>query len=128
MKRLACREGLDGVSGTLMYLLFEGLMGGITGIFLTALGSAFAEFPGSIIAFGLLAGVLSAAGTLLLNIAITTGSMSSNYTIAHMYPIVQLFFVPMTGVLLPVVILTVTVTGILYAYKATKTDKYSKDM
>ena len=128
MKQLATKMGLDGVSGTLVYLLLEGLVGGITGIALTAFGGAFASFPGSTIALGLLAGVLSSAGTLLLNISVTTGSMSSSYALAHLYPIGQLFFVPITGALLPVVVLAVTTTGILYGFNANKKEKYANCM
>ena len=128
MKQLATKQGLDGVSGTLVYLLLEGFLGGITGIAITALGGAFAEFPGSTIALGLLAGVLAATGTLLLNIAVTTGSMSSSYALAHLYPIGQLFFVPISGALIPVIVLAVTTTGILYGFNATKKEKYANFM
>ena len=54
--------------------------------------------------------------------------MGSSYTMAHLFPIIQIFVLPVYGFLLPVTVLAVTLIGFLFSFTSMKTDRKETDI
>jgi hypothetical protein len=73
LKYMGMKLDIDGISASIIFLMTDGLTGGIIGLIITLNGGAYADFPPLYIFLGLLSGCLAGTGVLCLNIAIMTG-------------------------------------------------------
>jgi hypothetical protein len=73
LKYMGMRLNIDGISASIIFLMTDGLIGGLIGLIITLNGGAYADFPAGNIVLGILSGALGGIGVLCLNIAIMTG-------------------------------------------------------
>jgi hypothetical protein len=70
---MGIKLGIDGISASSIFLMTDGLIGGIVGLIITLGGGGYASFPTLYIILGLVSGCLAGTGVLCLNIAIMDG-------------------------------------------------------
>jgi len=89
LKYMAIKCGVDGVSASAVFLMVDGLLGGIIGISLALTGRGYANFPASNILLGICSGILAGTGVLSINIAVSTGVAGPAFAIANLAAVIQ---------------------------------------
>lgn len=81
---MGIKHGIDGVSASSVFLMTDGLIGGIIGIIITSGGGGYASFPTLHIVLGLCSGCLAGTGVLCLNIALMEGLAGPAVALANL--------------------------------------------
>lgn len=84
LKYMGLRLNIDGISASSIFLMTDGLIGGIVGLIITLNGGGYAAFPTLYIILGLISGCLAGTGVLCLNIAIMEGLAGPAVAMANM--------------------------------------------
>lgn len=84
LKYMGVRLGIDGISASSIFLMTDGLLGGIIGLIITLGGGGYASFSTLHIILGLCSGCLAGTGVLCLNIAIMEGLAGPAVAMANM--------------------------------------------
>ena len=89
LKYMAIKLGVDGVSASAVFLMVDGVIGGVIGIVLAIAGKGYAAFPVSTIILGICSGLLAGTGVLCINIAVSTGVAGPAFAIANLCAVIQ---------------------------------------
>jgi drug/metabolite transporter (DMT)-like permease len=89
LKYMGIKLGIDGISASSIFLMTDGLIGGIVGLLITLGGGGYASFPVSYIILGLVSGCLAGTGVLCLNISIMDGLAGPAVAMANLSAVIQ---------------------------------------
>ena len=88
---MGIQHGIDGVSASSVFLMTDGLTGGIIGLIISLLGGGYSAFPVSYIILGLVSGTLAGTGVLCLNVALMEGLAGPAVAMANLSSVIQTF-------------------------------------
>lgn len=83
--------GIDGVSASTIFLMCDGVAGGVIGIILTVTGGGYSHFIAGHIVLGIISGAVAGIGVICLNISISTGIAGPAFAIANVCSVIQAF-------------------------------------
>ncbi|CAI2368849.1 unnamed protein product [Moneuplotes crassus] len=89
LKYMFLQKGIDGISASSVFLITDGLIGGITGLVITLNGGAYAAFQPLYIVLGIVSGCLAGTGVLCLNISIMEGLAGPAVAMSNLSSVIQ---------------------------------------
>jgi len=84
LKYISMLYSIDGISASAVFLMVDGLLGGIIGIVLSLSGGGYANWRPANILVGICSGLLAGTGVLCINIAVSTGVAGPAFAIANL--------------------------------------------
>lgn len=115
LKYMGIKMQIDGVSASSIFLMTDGLVGGIVGLVITIIGGGYSSFPPLYILLGIVSGTLAGTGVLCLNIALMDGLAGPAVAMANLSSVIQALldwgFLGQTPSLFEVLGLIVAVVG-----------------
>ena len=82
-------HGIDGISASSIFLMTDGVIGGIIGIIMTVNGGGYASFPAKNIVLGICSGCLAGTGVVFINKAIMEGVAGPAVAVANLSSVIQ---------------------------------------
>lgn len=86
---MGIKLGIDGISASSIFLMTDGIIGGVVGLIITLLGGGYANFSAGHVVLGLVSGTLAGTGVLSMNIAIMEGLAGPAFAIGNLSSVIQ---------------------------------------
>jgi hypothetical protein len=79
---------VDEISASAVFLMVDGIIGGLIGIILAICGGGYAVFSPAHIVYGICSGLIAGTGVLCINIAVSTGVAGPAFAIANLCSVI----------------------------------------